>query len=69
MLLPSHAVLLDYLFIRGTSIALRTSERQARAGPLIAKLKTRLEETLRQQSRKSSLVKVNRPGFAGDSNI
>ena len=44
--------------IRGTSIARRTSERQARAGPLIKALKNRLNETLRHESRKSSLAKA-----------
>lgn len=44
--------------IRGTSVALRTTERQARAGPLIEQLKTRLDDTLRQESRKSSLAKA-----------
>lgn len=44
--------------IRGTSVALRTSERQARAGPLIEQLKTRFDEIIRQESRKSSLAKA-----------
>jgi len=44
--------------IRGRSVAVRTAERQARAGPLISKLKTQLESTLRQESRKSALAKA-----------
>ena len=44
--------------IRGTSVALRTSERQARAGPLIEQLKTRFDKIIGQESRKSSLAKA-----------
>lgn len=44
--------------IRGSSVSLRTAERQARAGPLIAQLKTQLDATLRQESRKSALAKA-----------
>ena len=44
--------------IRGTSVAHQTAERQARAGPLIEQLKTQLDATLRQESRKSSLAKA-----------
>ena len=44
--------------IRGQSVDIRSQERQARAGPLVAALKERLDRTLSQESRKSSLAKA-----------
>lgn len=44
--------------IRGQSIDIRTAQRQARAGPLVAILKNRLDETLSHESKKSSLAKA-----------